>query len=202
MNRPSSRPLPGFTRSRRAVWPVIALLVAGVVWAVWVAPGKIVGPWSRTSAGSPRSRDAYAGSPYKNVRPGVEYVGDAACARCHKEIAQAYRSHPMGRSLAPVGAAGEGAPISADAGLPIELNGVRYTVERRAEGTWHKATRRGADPSVVAETEAEVRYTLGSGTRGMAFLIEHEGSLFQSPISWYALPSPLGHLSRVQGARC
>jgi len=27
-------------------------------------------------------------------------VGDAACARCHLEIAADFRRHPMGRSLA------------------------------------------------------------------------------------------------------
>ena len=53
-----------------------------------------------------RVRDVYADSPYQNARPGVGYVGDAACTRCHREIAEAYRSHPMGRSLAPVGGAG------------------------------------------------------------------------------------------------
>jgi predicted CXXCH cytochrome family protein len=33
--------------------------------------------------------------------------------------------------------------------------------------------------------EAEVKYALGSGTRGVSYLIEREGRLFQSPISWY-----------------
>ena len=26
----------------------------------------------------------------------VKYVGDAACARCHAEIADTFRHHPMG----------------------------------------------------------------------------------------------------------
>src|SRR4051794_22302779 len=43
-----------------------------------------------------------AESPYKNVRPGVKYVGDAACVRCHGEISETYRKHPMGRSLGEV----------------------------------------------------------------------------------------------------
>ena len=37
----------------------------------------------------------------------------------------------------------------------------------------------------VAQVEAEVKYALGSGTRGISYLIEHDGRLFQSPISWY-----------------
>ncbi len=96
------------------------------------------------------------------------------------------RAHPMGRSLAPIGAAAEGARIGSDAGLPFESNGVRYTVEHREGRLFHKGTWRDGDGSVLAEVEAEVRYALGSGTRGVAFLIEREGSLFQSPIAWFA----------------
>src|SRR5262245_18255852 len=41
-------------------------------------------------------------TPFKNVRPEVQYVGSEACARCHRHIAKTYREHPMGRSLVPV----------------------------------------------------------------------------------------------------
>jgi Flp pilus assembly protein TadD len=116
----------------------------------------------------------------------VGYVGDAVCARCHGEIAEAYRGHPMGRSLAPVRGAEDGPPIGAAAGLPFEAKGVRYTIERRDGRTFHRANRQNADGSKFAEVEAEVRYTLGSGTRGIAYLIERDGFLFQSPIGWFA----------------
>src|SRR5947209_4248935 len=43
-------------------------------------------------------RRTYAG-PYRNIDPDVRYVGDAACAGCHKDIAESYARHPMGRSL-------------------------------------------------------------------------------------------------------
>ena len=53
-------------------------------------------------------------------------------------------------------------------------------------GRIHKARRQGPDGSAFAEVEAEVRYALGSGTRGIAYLIEREGFLLQSPIAWFA----------------
>ncbi len=134
----------------------------------------------------------YAGSPYRNARPGVEYVGDEACAGCHREIADAYRSHSMGRSLAPVKGTEEGPPIGAAAGLPFESQGLWYTVERREGRVFHKATRRAADGGVLAETEAEVRFALGSGTHGINYLIERDGFLFQSPIAWFAQQSRWG----------
>jgi len=180
------RPVLRFALSRRAIFLVMALLVAGVVWAVWPSLRTIVGLRPRTIAGSRLPRDAYAGSPYRNARPGVGYVGDAECARCHREIAEAYRSHPMGRSLAPIEGAAEDTRINADAGLPFESNGAQYTVERREGRVFHKGTWHGADGSVLAEIEAEIRYALGSGTRGITFLTDREGSLFQSPIAWFA----------------
>jgi Flp pilus assembly protein TadD len=139
-----------------------------------------------TSTRSIRVPDVDAGSPYQNARPGVAYVGDEACSRCHREIALAYRSHPMGRSLAPVSRAWEGPPITAATGLPFESQGWQYNLERRDGRMFHKASRRNAEGSVLAEIEAEVRFALGSGTRGTAFLIERDGFLFQSPISWFA----------------
>jgi hypothetical protein len=46
-----------------------------------------------------------AESPFRNVGPGIGYVGAAACARCHADVAKSYRAHPMGRSVATVAAA-------------------------------------------------------------------------------------------------
>jgi predicted CXXCH cytochrome family protein len=92
----------------------------------------------------------------------------------------------MGRSLALVGSAGDGPPATAATGLPFESKGLQYTIERRNGRTFHKATRRDAAGSVLSETEAEVRFALGSGTRGTTFLIERDGFLFQSPIAWFA----------------
>jgi cytochrome c-type biogenesis protein CcmH/NrfG len=160
------------------------MLLAGIIWAAWPAlRTRTAGRWRS-------SRDVSADSPYPNARPGVAYVGDAACARCHREISQAYRAHPMGRSLAPIGSAAVGPPSpagsAAGAGVSFEAHGVQYTVERRDGRLIHKATRRGADGGLLGEVEAEVRYALGSGTRGIAYLIERDGFLFQSPIAYFA----------------
>jgi hypothetical protein len=189
------RPLisPRLTRSRRAAILVTALLlIGGIVWAVG---RSIVGPrgFKRDSASrSVRPRDVYADSPYLNVRPEVGYVGDAACARCHREIAEAYNSHSMGRSLAPVRGSAVAPPIGTAAGLPFESQGISYTVERRAGRMFHKATRHGADGGVLAEIDIEVQFALGSGTHGTNFLIERDGFLFQSPIAWFAQPGRWG----------
>jgi len=92
----------------------------------------------------------------------------------------------MGQSFATVGGAAKEPPTTAAAGLPFESKGVQYSIDRSGERVIHKAKRRGADGKVFAETEAEVRFRLGSGTRGITYLIERDGFLLQSPIAWFA----------------
>lgn len=117
-------------------------------------------------------------TPYRNARPGVAYVGDAECARCHSEIAKTFANHSMGRSIALV------QPESAQEGR-FEAQGYRYEILRDGDRLIHRETRLDSEGTPVASVEAEVKYVLGSGTRGSSFLIDRGGALFQSPISYY-----------------
>src|SRR5262245_50625532 len=124
---------------RRAAFLVVALLLAGIAWDIVRSRRTTGESGSGPAGGVVHARDPYADSPYRNARPGVAYVGDVACARCHREIAEAYRTHPMGRSLSPIGSPGEGPPTGTGTGLPIEAKGVRYSIERRDGRVFHKA---------------------------------------------------------------
>jgi predicted CXXCH cytochrome family protein len=125
-------------------------------------------------------------SPYLNARHGIKYVGDAACVRCHAEIAGTFRHHPMGRSLAPIAEAS--APDGdTRAGRPLfERHGLEYSIENRDGRVFHQETRRDSKGRIVTRNEAEVQFTLGSGTRGVSYVIERDGFLFESPINWYS----------------
>jgi hypothetical protein len=126
-----------------------------------------------------------AASPFRNVRPGVKYVGDAACAQCHPIQCDSFHQHPMGRSFF---------PTSQDDGLerygraahnPFEALGLQFSVERTPQGVIHKAVRNDAQGRPVVEASADVAYVMGSGTRGRSYLIDRGGYLFQSPVSWF-----------------
>lgn len=124
-------------------------------------------------------------SPFLNTRPNVQYVGDAACVDCHQDIARHYSRHPMGRSAA------ETTPtllreFAGNSGIQIERDGLTYRVLEREGKVWHRVERTDAAGKVVAVTEFPVAYEIGSGTRGKTYLVEREGRLFQSPISWYS----------------
>ncbi len=166
-------------RSVRAIIAVAAVIGAAAAIVSW-----------RIAPSSPPGREVHSleiSSPYANSRPGVRYVGDASCARCHAEIAGTYGRHPMGRSLAPVTAAAIPGLDEAAEGRPLfEADGLEYSIERRDGRVFHRESRRDSSGEVVARNEAEVRYVLGSGNQGASFLVDRDGFLFQSPISWYA----------------
>jgi hypothetical protein len=124
-------------------------------------------------------------TPYRNVRPDVRYVGDAACAECHAAVAESYRHHPMGQSLAPVA---ERPPLESydrTANNPFSKLGFEFSCEAPPGRMIHRAVRRDGAGGTAAELVTEIGYVLGSGTRGRAYLWERDGYLFQSPLSWY-----------------
>jgi Flp pilus assembly protein TadD len=130
-------------------------------------------------------RRTYA-SPYRNVRPEVGYVGDQACADCHPGEAAGYRRHPMGRSLAPVSAAAFTLPLDRSAHNPFEAAGARYAIKSQDGRLLHEEIRTDRQGRALARTTEEVQFVIGSGTRTFSYLIDHDGFLFQSPITWYS----------------
>ncbi len=124
-------------------------------------------------------------SPYRNLQPEVEYVGDQVCQKCHDDICQSYHGHPMGRSLVPAALLGavKAAEVKATA---FDVQGLRYTVECRDGHMFHRETARDFRGKLIGEREEEVAYAVGSGKRGHSFLVNDKGYLFLSPIGWYA----------------
>jgi predicted CXXCH cytochrome family protein len=115
----------------------------------------------------------------------VRYVGDAACARCHSEIAGSYRRHPMGRSFAPIGAWSAAEVPGASPPAGFEAQGLHYSIEGKDGRVIHRELRRDADGRIIAQVEAEIRYVLGSGKQALSFLIDRDGFLFESPVTYY-----------------
>jgi Flp pilus assembly protein TadD len=116
--------------------------------------------------------------------PANDYVGGKACAPCHEEIAAQYAQHPMSQSLQlvlndPVEDYG---PAAEFAKGPAR----RYRVERTAEGVRHHEIGLDNEGKEIFDQALDVRFAIGSGRRGRSYLIDREGLLFMSPISWYS----------------
>src|SRR5207248_5908257 len=127
-------------------------------------------------------------TPYRNVRPDVHYVGDRTCTECHGDIAETYRRHPMGRSLAPVALATPVERYDQAAGNPFEKEGFQFWIERQGDHVCHRELHRDVQGRSLPVQAVEVHFAIGSGTRGRSYLIEREGYVFQSLLSWYSQP--------------
>jgi hypothetical protein len=180
---PTPKPGPAPSNRRRLVLLtalVVALLGVAVFWWTRHWAAKPVEPTRLPPAEDPRLTIA---TPFLNVRPQVQYVGDDACAGCHDTEAKTYHEHPMSRSLAPIASATPVERFEAESRNPFETLGLLYRVEKRAGRVVHKESSAAAG----IETEADIAFAVGSGRRGRSYLIEHDGYLFQSPITWYPL---------------
>jgi hypothetical protein len=115
----------------------------------------------------------------------VKYVGDDACARCHADIMDSYRQHPMGRSLARIEEASPIERYDAAASNPFVRHGLEYRAERDGDRLVHRETRKDRQGRVAWEVASEVHYAIGSGSHGRSYLIVQDGLVYQSPITWY-----------------
>jgi tetratricopeptide (TPR) repeat protein len=114
----------------------------------------------------------------------AKYVGDDTCARCHPSVTRKYRQHPMAHSCTPISkvASQEGF----EKGNPFQAGGFLFSIEPRGEKVFHKTVRLDSSQQPLGQSEVEVQFALGAGTRGRSYLINRDGLVFQSPISWYS----------------
>src|SRR5262245_16799015 len=101
-------------------------------------------------------------SPFLNTKPGVAYVGDEACAGCHRDECSSYRQHPMGRSLF---AAADSPPLEQYEGAnnPFQAGRFHFQVVRQGSRLIHKVWCQDARGNPVAEVETDITYVVGSG---------------------------------------
>src|SRR5438876_4793841 len=117
-------------------------------------------------AASGRSRSAAAQS-----QPLTE-VGNDACAACHKDIYDSYSLTAMARTSGPA------LPQAVAGSFQHAASGVSYRVGRVGDVAQLSYDRPG--PHVLHGTQ-ELKYYVGSNTRGRTFLFDIEGFLYQSP---------------------
>jgi hypothetical protein len=91
----------------------------------------------------------------------------------------------MGRSLSPITPA-TASRVEMTAGEALfEAGGLQYSIENRGGHVIHLETRRAASGGIVAQSAAEVQFTLGSGRQALAYLIQRDGFVFLSSITRY-----------------
>ncbi len=163
--------------------PRAVALLAGAV----LVAGGVAGLWWKRQAPTKPVKEVILGENTIAIRPRPtgEFVGSQACTECHDEIAEAYKTHPMSRSLytthdvPPLENYEENNRFAA---VPFR----HYEVVRGDKSVVHREVGVGVSGKPVYRDEVPITHVVGSGVRGRSYLLEREGHLFVSAISWYA----------------
>ncbi|HJZ90386.1 MAG TPA: tetratricopeptide repeat protein [Gemmataceae bacterium] len=163
-----------------------ALLLVGAGAAAYYLWPRGAGPEPVDDPPAPDPRLTFD-TPFRNVRPDVGYVGDAACAPCHQDIDHTYHRHPMGRS-AFVLPAPPGVERYDEKTHPTftALDHIDYRIDRQDGRVFHTETVRDSKGTPAAVTRVEAAVAIGSGTRGRSYLCNRDGAVYQSGISWFS----------------
>ena len=186
--------------SRLPRWQVAVLLItltAGVALAAWFCtrPGHTANPLTHTA--NPLTEEALGpdpippdprlvfGTPFRNVKPDVGYVGDDACSQCHLSITKSYHAHPMGRSAEFVSNAAPLEKYDPSGHTTFSSGSFDLEVDKSAEGVLHRVRFRDPTPVPLPDVVIPAKIAIGSGTRGRSYLSVEEGAVWQTPISWF-----------------
>ena len=160
----------------------LLLLIGGVLAAAvaaWLAK-QTQTPQTRMSA-EPVAIIRQATSPYKHVASSAKYVGAAKCQQCHQEQAASYRKMGHSRALSQVDPQREPVP-----GSFTHESGVEHQVYEAEGVVRHRQFVRDGNGDELVSADYAVSYLIGSGRHTRSYLVEDDGFLLQSPLTWYA----------------
>jgi len=120
-------------------------------------------------------------SEYLNAAADVKYVGATVCAECHEREARTHRNTTHQSALKDVDPASE----PADGSFFHAASGRHYRVYRQDGEFRHREAVLDEKGREIAASDYPVRYLVGSGHHTRSYLIDVDGFLCESPITWY-----------------
>jgi predicted CXXCH cytochrome family protein len=185
MNDPVSS-TPRVSAPASARWVSLLLCGAGVLLTVLLAVAVAKFIWPRQEherVSEPKSfpLPPLSTSPFLNTRPNARYIGSEACRTCHEDRHASFRRSGMGRSMAIVDLARE----PHDASFDHPLSKRRYQVRRKDGQLWHRELLLTGGSQEVVLAEYPLKYVVGSGRHSLTYLVEIDGFLVESPVTWY-----------------
>ena len=148
-------------------------------------------PQRRSDTGSEFSADEANGgfelpgvrpSKFLNASASVSYVGTQACEECHQDQHASYLQTAHSRALAEIATDAE----PPDGEFTHRPSGRSYKVYRKGEELWHREWISNAAGEELVLGDYPMRYVIGSGQFSRSYLVEDDGFLLESPITWYS----------------
>jgi hypothetical protein len=152
---------------------------AGVVLASLICAALWLGlALTSTSAQGPGMSAAGVPARPTTWRPGrdAKYVGPQACARCHEEEAGTQHATAMGRALEP---AATSELLRANPRLTFKAGPYAYEIARRGDQSVYSVT---DGKETISEP---ILYSFGQGKAGQTYVFRHNGSFYESRLSFF-----------------
>jgi hypothetical protein len=123
---------------------------------------------------------------YRNVAPGVEYVGSTACAGCHAGIFNEYEKTDMGRSMSLASDLEQLARVPRAVTIHEEKLNRYFQVVRQGSSLYQNEYELAPDGSEIFRNTQELAYAMGSGANGVGYVVRRGNYLFEAPLSYYS----------------
>jgi predicted CXXCH cytochrome family protein len=171
------------TNSRGGLLLFVVFLGAGIGLALWMGQSKQALPVTDEATPVQKSFPipAYTENSYLNTRPDAQYIGSAACAVCHPDNHKSYLLTPHSQALSDVDPT-HGPP---DGSFTHAASGRSYRVYHKDGELRHEEMLRTEEGNEIGRTDLPVKYVVGSGHFTQSYLVEVDGFLHESPITWY-----------------
>jgi hypothetical protein len=169
----------------RSVRRVVGLVAASAAVGVGVVAVLVYG-FSSEPAPPPDEAGGfpippYAQSRYLNTGPEARHIGSEACATCHDRNHKSYLLTPHSRALSDIDPSLE----PPDGSFHHAPSGRSYRVYRQDGQLRHEELLKDDAGKEVVRVDLPVRYLVGSGNFCRTYLVEADGFLHESPVTWY-----------------
>jgi Zn finger protein HypA/HybF involved in hydrogenase expression len=157
-------------RIKVQVGVVLCCCLGVAVWAGYVFRARAQGP-VLSSGGGPAGATTW-----RPVGKDAKYVGADACAKCHAKESATQHTTPMGRALEPVAA---GDILRKYPRLTFRSDPLTYQITRQGDRSIYSVT---DGRTTVSEP---ILYAFGQGKAGQTYVFQHNGSFYESRLSFY-----------------
>ena len=157
-------------RTSKKIQAVVVALTTLFCLAVWLWPSQVSRAQGPAMGGDIAPRATWRGG------KDAKYTGPQACAKCHQEESRMQHATAMGRALEPVATS---QLLRANPRLTFRAGPYTYQIIRRGEESLYTVTD-------GKQTFSEpILYSFGQGKAGQTYVFRHEGSFYESRVSFY-----------------
>ncbi len=112
----------------------------------------------------------------RRIPVGAELVGDGVCAKCHSEKTSSHLKTGMSMAMEPIA---ESRVLTANPVMTFRTGNYVYEVKRKDKQSIYSVT------DGTETISLPILYALGEGKAGQTYVLQYEGGLYESLVSYY-----------------